>query len=139
MVWQAIIDNVIQDTDASVVEVTYTDNVSQKVKKEYRLTTFDLNSFKRTVQSQIDQLSSVDTVKVNIPLGAFDTTIVPPEPPTPPDPTPKQLFSRDLQLLLQMNRAIALNIGLLDPSTQVYTDQVSKVKSGFNILFVDVF
>lgn len=131
MSWQAIIENVIQDPDAVVIEVVYTDNVSQKLSREYRLPTFDLNSFKRMVQSQIDQLMAKDTSSAKIPLGPFDPTT------TPPVPSTKDLYAQNLLLFYHMTRAISA--GVKTSGDKDYVDLQATLKADFDPSFLDLF
>lgn len=132
MVWQAIVNAVAPDASGGIIiDMTFTDNVSQKVAKEYRLKSFDLDTFKRTVQADLDAQSSSDTQKINLPLGPFDTTIV------PPDPTPRDLFATDLVLLGHYQAAVNLNVlPNTDPNFQA---QLKKVQQGFDPSFITVF
>lgn len=130
MAWQAIVDQVFRDSEATVIRMIYTDG-SQKIGKEYRLTSFDLSSFKQAVQGQIDQLTATDVSKVNIPLGPFDTTI-----PTLP-PTPEDLFIKELIRLRDYQSAIDLKVLLADDPA--YLAQLSKVRQMFDPSFIGIF
>lgn len=137
MAFQANIDKVIQDPDAIVIEATYSDG-TQKVTKEYRLTSYDLNSFKRLVQSQIDQLGTVDAtkVKIDIPLGPFDPTIpAPPPPPPPPPPTARQLFSGQISQLRHIKNAVDLGFAVQSDIDA----QFSEMQKTFDPSYLDLF
>jgi hypothetical protein len=129
--FQAIINNIVQDPDATVVEVLFTDNISQKILKEYRLTSFDLNSFKRTIQAQIDQLATTQTAATSLTTGPFDTTI------TPPSPTTLQLYQQDVTLLNQYQRAI--NLGVITTADTGYQAQLKKVQQGYDVSLISAF
>jgi len=129
--FQCIINNIVQDPDATVVEVLFTDNVSQKILKEYRLTSFDINTCKQTIQSQLNQLSTIQTAKASLVTGPFDPTI------TPPAPTAIQLYAQDVALLNEYQRAI--NLGVITNADAGYQAQLKKVQQGFDPSFLSVF
>lgn len=131
MSWSVIITDRFQDGPDTVVRTVFTDNVSQKFVKEYRLSSWDLSSFKSVIQNQIDTFSNQSNVLADLPLGPFDPTIAT----TPVDPAQTQ-FSADLQLLERMVRAI--NLGIKTSADTDYLAQLSKVQKalGSNPSFV---
>lgn len=135
MVWSANIEKVIQDPDAIVVEIVYTDGI-QKIQKEIRLTSYDLNNFKRLVQSQIAQLTTTDfsKIKIDLPLGPFDPAITP-----PPDPTSEELartkFTKDLMNLRQLKNALELGF----VNQQAIDDKFNAMQSAYLDSYIDIF
>lgn len=119
------IDQIIKDPDATVIRITYTDGVSIKISKEYRLTNFDLESFKNIVRNDISQLSAVGTVDQKISQGPFDPTATP----ISNADKSRAKFISDLFLQRQMEKAIMLNF--MTVNDKAYTDQVSLVTSEF--------
>lgn len=119
------IDQIIKDPDATVIRVTYTDGALVKVQKEYRLTTFDLETFKGIVRNDIAQLSAVDTVTQKLVSGPFDPAAALPS----VGNLAKAKFVADLLLLRQMEKAIALTFKTVDDLD--YKAQVTLVKSEF--------
>ena len=100
---------VIQDPDATVVVVEYSDGVSVKVQKEYRLTSFTLDSFKGLVQSQINAFGQVSEVPQKIPLGVFDPKVTPTQ-----AEVLRAQYIKDLSDLRQMDKALFLKIIKVD-------------------------
>lgn len=126
--WGAItanIDQILKDPDATVVRVTYADGVAIKVQKEYRLTSFDLETFKSIVRGDIDRLAAVGNVNQKIAVGPFD----PASTPLTDQEKAKAKFVTDLFTLRQMQKAITL--GLMTINDQEYVDQVALVNSEF--------
>jgi len=138
MAVQAIITNVIKDPDAVVVEVTYTDNATFKKTKEYRLASFVLDDFKRTVQGEINGLSqlSADPSK-DLPIGPFDPTITPPPPPPPPTQAQLNLqdFSKKLSVLQQYSQYVSL--GIMDSADALITSARSDAQEALTVVLQD--
>ena len=129
----AIIDKVIQDPDATVIVVTYTDGVSFKTQKEYRLNSFTLDSFKSGIQQQIDSFTQVVDAPTKIPLGAFD-----PSPALPTIDQQKRIdYANALRLFGQMNRAIT--VGVKTSTDKDYTDLAALLQSDFIDSYISLF
>lgn len=131
MVWATHIDEVVKDKDGLVVRVTLVEGSVKVRPDEYRVSSE--TELKQKINSDISKLSLAGTELPKIAVGDYDPTI------TPPVLTAKEKYNNDLQILNQMNRAIALNIGLIDAGSKTYTDQVSKVQAGFDISYLDLF
>lgn len=123
MVISATIDKIIKDPDATVVEVTYTDGVSFKAQKEYRLTSFNLENFKSIVRSQIDAFGQTDNVDKVLITGPFDPTAAVVQ------PTSLQLFSQEVSKFYSMQKAVEL--GLMQSTDKAYTDLQTQLKTDF--------
>lgn len=133
MAIRSIIEKITKDPDATVINVLYTDDVSFKTQKEYRVGSFNLESFKRMVQSQIDAFGQVDNVDKVLFVGDFDTTPVP--------PTAEQQaridYAADIQLFGQMNSAIAA--GAKKADDQDYIDVKARLEANFIDSYIDLF
>lgn len=131
MVWSTHIDEVIKDRDALVVRVTLVEGAVKVRPDEYRVTS-ELE-LKQRINSDIARLSLSGTELPKIVVGDYDPAI------TPPPLTTKQKYQLDLTLFNQMKRAAALDLGLIDAGSQTYTDQAAKVKTGFDLSYLDLF
>lgn len=129
----ATITKIVKDPDATVVDVLYTDNVSFKTQKEYRLTSFNLANFKQIVLAQIGLFGEVDNVDKVIAVGPFDPS------PTPPtsDEQKRIDYAKAIQTFNQMNRAILANVK--KTSDQDYIDLQSYLAANFIDSYVNLF
>lgn len=125
MTIRVIIQEIIRDPDATVVNALFTDDLTFKTSKQYRLTNFNLDSFKAQIRSQIDSLSQVDNVEKVLSVGEFDPS---PSPLSPEDQA-KQKFFQDLAIFRSMQRAVTL--GLLDIGDKLVTSQFELLKGEF--------
>ena len=119
----------------TVVEVLYTDGVSQKVLKTISLGVFELDAFKLLVQTQLDQYNKADAAPIKLPLGPFDPTIIPI--PLTPEQLARRDYSDNLRLFGQMTRAIAA--GVKKVSDKDYIDLQAKLVVDFIDSYIDLF
>lgn len=135
MAWSAIINSAPYKTNDgnTVVEVIFTDGVSQKFPKSISTTGFDLASFKAAVKAQLDSLDKADTAQIKLPLGPFDPS---PTLPTAGEQT-RTAYAADVRLYAQMTRAIA--IGVKTNADKDFTDTVERLKTNFIASYIDLF
>lgn len=72
---EAFIQKTANDVDGIIIiDVLYSDGTAVKVLKNYRISTFNLSSFKQIVRDQIAALEGAKTIDQVLPLGKFDPT-----------------------------------------------------------------
>lgn len=123
------IDEAIPQDGFTIVRVTLSDSTHKVRPDEYHVTSLD--DLKQKINADISRISLGDSEFLKIPKGIFDPTI------TPPDQTPRSLFAADVQLLREIKSAV--DLGVIDPGDKFYTDQLAKVKQGFNPSFIEIF
>lgn len=106
MTWTAAITGKAQDIGHVEFAVRYSDGVKTK---DELLRAPDLQSLKRSVASRLASLESGDVAFAAVPLGAFDPTIAPPDPPIPAD-VAFDVWIRKFNRLRRVQELISLSV-----------------------------
>lgn len=126
MAIKAVIQEVLVDPDqTTVIRVLYTDTSKFNKTAEYRYAfpSFKLDTLKQQIANQLASFPTViEDPKAVVPLGDFDPGVV-----QPPVKTPLDQFKADLQVLRDMEKAIAQ--GFKKSTDADYVTQTATVKT----------
>lgn len=105
MAWTANLVDKRQEANGIYLNVNFTDGV-KSFGKEILVNGWDLNSVKRTVQSEINSLNNNDTILSSLNEGAISAP--------DPDPTPTQAELDQQTWLQDYNRWVNVKTKLID-------------------------